>query len=94
MSMPITVRVLGDLSRFTGGNSLEIEGSGWSPGAVLQELIRRYPGLGREVFDEQGRIHYALVLMADGKPVAWPNDKDRPIEDGGELLMTRFHSGG
>lgn len=92
--MSIRVRVVGDLSRFTDGDELEIEGSGWSLGAALDELTRRYPGLGREIFDAQGRMHYALVLVANGRPAAWPDDRDKAIEDGGELLVTRFHSGG
>ena len=35
-----------------------------------------------------------MVLMISGRTAVWPQDKDRVIEDGGELLLTRFHSGG
>ncbi len=92
--MPITVRVLGDLRRFTAAETTEMEGDVWSVGSALDELVRRNPGLGDAMFDPEGRLHYAIFLRSEGRPVAWPQDKDEAIEAGGELLLTRFHSGG
>lgn len=92
--MAITVRVLGDLRRFIPGEYTEMEGTGWSVGRVLDELIRRNPKLGTAMFDAKGRMQHAIVLRVGGRPATWPKDKDTLIEDGGELLLTRFHSGG
>lgn len=92
--MPIRVRVLGDLLRFVPAETTEMEGSGWSVGTALSEFVARNPLLGEAIFDAQGRLHYAMLLRASGHSVAWPQDKDKSIEDGGELMMTRFHSGG
>ena len=92
--MPVTVRVIGDLKRFTGAETVELDGAGCSLGAAFDELGRRFPRLGQELFDERGRLHYAMVLMISGQTAVWPRDKDRLIEDGGELMLTRFHSGG
>ena len=92
--MAITVRVLGDLSRFTAAETTEMEGAEWSVGSALDEFVRRNPALRGAMFDADGRLHYAIFLRAGGRPVAWPHDRDRPIEEGDELLLTRFHSGG
>lgn len=92
--MAITVRLVGDLCRFVDGDTVEIDGGARSLSVALDELVRRHPRLGRELFDDQGRLHYALVLMIGGRRATWPDDRDRLIEDGGELFLTRFHSGG
>jgi hypothetical protein len=92
--MSIRVRVLGDLRRFIPAEITEIDGSGWSVGTALEELMRANPKLRDSILDAKGRMHYAIVLRVGGRPVNWPYDKDVPIEDGGELLLTRFHSGG
>jgi len=90
----IRVRLLGDLRRFVESDTLEIEGGERSLGAALDELVRGHPRLGQELFDDQGRLHYAVVLMTSGRRALWPGDKERLIEDGGELMLTRFHTGG
>jgi len=86
--------VLGDLRRFTSGEFTEMEGEGWNVGRALEELMRRNPGLREAMFDEQGRMQHAIVLRVGGRPAAWPKDRDTTIDDGTELLLTRFHSGG
>jgi hypothetical protein len=94
LGVAITVRVLGDLSRFITAETTEMEGAQWSVGSALDEFVRRNPGLGDAMFDAQGRLHYAIFLRTGGRPVAWPQGRDQVIDDGGELLLTRFHSGG
>jgi hypothetical protein len=90
----ITVRVIGDLGRFTSSDITQMAGPGWTVGSALDELVRRNPGLQTAMFDAEGRLHYAIFLRSAGRPVVWPQDSDHVIEDGGELLLTRFHSGG
>jgi hypothetical protein len=90
----VTVKVIGDLSRFTSSDTTEMEGSGWTVGSAVDELVRRNPGLSASMFDTEGRLHYAIFLRCGGRPVVWPQDREQPIDDGGELLLTRFHSGG
>jgi len=90
----VKVRLVGDLRRFVEHEAIEIEGGGLTLAAALDELRRRYPQLGAELFDDQGRMHYALVLTTNGRRATWPDDKDRLIEDGCELMLTRFHCGG
>ena len=92
--MAVTVRVVGDLTRFMSADRVRLDGSGWTLAAALEELMRLHPALRGQLFDDHMRIHYALVMMAGGRPVAWPKDRDTAVKDGDELLLTRFHSGG
>ena len=94
VNMPISVRVLGDLRRFISAETTELEGDGWSVGRAVDEIIRRNPALRDAMFDFQGRMQHAIVLRTAGRPATWPADKETLIEDGGQLLLTRFHSGG
>ena len=88
------IRVVGDLTRFVETDSVEIAGAELTLETALGELARRHPRLGRELFDERGRMHHAVVLMAGERCVVWPTDRETPIKEGDELLVTRFHSGG
>jgi hypothetical protein len=90
----VRIRLIGDLCRFVDVETIEIDGDGCTLGEALDELVRRRPRLGRELFDDQGRLHYALVFTISGRRAMWPEDRDRLIEDGAELMLTRFHSGG
>lgn len=95
--MAITVKVIGDLRRFAESDVVELEpgASGESNlGAAVDELIRANPSLARELFDDQGRLRYTSLLILNGRSAAWPQDKDKPVEDGAEVVLTRFFSGG
>ena len=92
--MSIRVRLIGDLRRFVESDMIEIGSGRCSVAAAFDEIVERYPRLGRELFDDQGRLHYAMVLKTGGRRIFWPQDRDESIEDGGELMLTRFHSGG
>lgn len=92
--MAVTVRIVGDLSRFVQAHSLELKGARYTLGSAVEELVRRNPRLGEQLFDREGRLHYATVLALDGCAAGWPQDRDTVIGDGAELMVTRFHSGG
>ena len=95
--MAITVKVIGDLRRFVENDTVELESGApgeCNLGTAVDEMLRQNPRLATEVFDERGRLRYTSLLILNGQTAAWPQDKDRPIEDGAEVVMTRFFSGG
>ena len=49
--MAVDIRLIGDLRRLAGAESVELEGSGWSIGTAVDEVIRRFPRLGESFFD-------------------------------------------
>lgn len=95
--MAITVKVVGDLRRFAENETVEFEAGspgGCILGTAVNELVRRNPRLAKELFDEEGRLKYTSLLVLNGQTAAWPQDKDKPIDDGAEVVLTRFYSGG
>lgn len=95
--MAITVKVVGDLRRFVENDTVAIEMG--VPGdcsleTAVDMLVRQNPRLASELFDQQGRLRYTSLLILNGRSAAWPQDKDRPIEDGAQVVLTRFYSGG
>jgi hypothetical protein len=94
VTVTVTVRIVGDLSRFVQAHGLELKGARYTLGSAVEELVRRNPRLGEQLFDREGRLHYATVLALDGRAAGWPQDRDTVIGDGVELMLTRFHSGG
>jgi hypothetical protein len=94
VTVAVTVKVVGDLRRFAPADTVEIEGGPCTVGVAVDELIRQNPRLRDQLFDGEGHLHYAMVLALNGRPASWPRDREAQIGDGGELLLTRFHSGG
>jgi hypothetical protein len=93
----ITVKVVGDLRRFAESDTVEFETGAHGEcdlATAVDELVRRNPRLAGELFDEQGRLRYTSLLILNGRSAAWPQDKDRPVEDGAQVVLTRFYSGG
>jgi hypothetical protein len=92
--VPVTIRVVGDLRRFVDADEVELGGTACTLGTVLDELTGRNPRLQEQLFDREGRLHYAVVLSVNGRAASWPQHRELLIEDGGEMIVTRFHSGG
>ena len=61
------VRVGSILLDYTGGRS-EVEASGKTLGAVLDDLDRRHPGLKFRVVDEQGQIRPHIRMWINTSP--------------------------
>jgi hypothetical protein len=95
--VPVTIKVVGDLRRFASTDNVELaagSGATWTLGGAVDELLRQNPRLESELFDDAGRLRYTSLLILDGRSAAWPQEKDKPIGDGAELILTRFFSGG
>ncbi len=92
--MSVDVRLIGDLRRLAGAESVELEGSGWNIGTAVDEVIRRFPRLGESFFDEKGGVRYSGLVVRNGRPVTWPRDRDVAVDDGDELVLMRFMAGG
>lgn len=92
--MAVTIKLIGDLRRFADSEAIEIAEAGCTLGEAMDELVRRYPGLGLQLLDAQNRLRYTTLLIVDCRALTWPQDRDVLIEHGGELLITRFVAGG
>jgi molybdopterin converting factor small subunit len=86
----VKVHVGSVLYEYTGGRA-EVEATGTTVAAVLDDLERRFPGLRFRVIDEQGRIRPHMRVFADGVLVS---DLRARIGDRNELHVLGALSGG
>jgi molybdopterin synthase sulfur carrier subunit len=77
------------LLSYTG--STQVEATGGSLAAVLDDLDRRFPGIRFRIVDEHGRIRRHIRFFHRGVPVL---DPDEPLDDGEELHIVQALSGG
>ncbi len=75
---------------YTGGRA-EVEASGATVAAVLDELERRFPGLRFRVIDEQGRIRAHMRVFVSGVAIA---DLRARVGEKDELHVLGALSGG
>ena len=78
------------LRSYTGGAS-EVEASGASLSAVLDDLDRRFPGIRFRVVDEQDRIRPHMKFFVAGELVS---SVVAPVRDGEEVHIICALSGG
>lgn len=75
---------------YTGGRA-DVEASGTTVGAVLDDLERRYPGLRFRVIDEQGKVRTHMRIYRGSQPVASLAER---VERHEELHVLAALSGG
>ena len=92
--MAVTVKLMGGLHRFADSETIDIEGEGCTLGVAIDEIARRYPKLGAQLLNDEGKLRYMTLLVLTGRSLTWPQDRKEPIADGGELLIMRFMAGG
>jgi molybdopterin converting factor small subunit len=77
------------LHSYTGGGHVEANGA--TVADVLEHLDRRFPGIRFRMIDEQQRIRPHIRLFYEGEQL---RDLDRPLREGGELIIVQALSGG
>ena len=84
------VHVASVLFSYTGDRA-ELEASGATVKAILQDLDRRYPGLRFRVVDEQDRVREHMNVFVAGRPT---RDLDAPVGPDDEVHILQALSGG
>ena len=90
--MGIHVYLLPYLSRFTGGLKV-VEVRGKTVGECLEDLVRRYPRLEKEIFREGDGLSQVLEIYVNRRS-AYPNELSRPVDEGDELHIVHILGGG
>lgn len=86
----VSVRIPTPLRSYTG-NRANVEATGRTVGAVLDELDRQFPGIRFRVVDEQRRMREHMVVWLDGERC---RDLDAPVGDVDEVVLMQMLSGG
>ncbi|WP_313951043.1 MoaD/ThiS family protein [Accumulibacter sp.] len=69
----------------------EVEASGTTLAAVLDDLDRRHPGIRFRMIDEQQGIRPHIRFFFDGEQL---RELSQPLRSGGELIIVQALSGG
>jgi molybdopterin converting factor small subunit len=90
----ITVLVPGALrTEVAGERELTVSAAG-TLGAVLDEVDRRWPRLGRRLRDEQGRLRRYVNVYVDGEDCRALSGLATPVADGAEVQVLPSIAGG
>jgi len=89
MTPTVMVLIASPLRSYTGAD--EVEATGASLGALLQDLDRRYPGIRFRMVDEQEQLRRHMRFFVNGEIV---KDLAHPIKAGDEVGIVQALSGG
>jgi len=92
--MSIQVQFMSMLQPVVGVGQVELEPVHRSVGEVLESLTRQFPALGREIFDEEGKLDYLYQIVLNGEKIRWDEAWDTPVPDGSRLSIFAVLGGG
>ena len=67
--------------------------TGSTIGECIDDFIKQFPGIEKELFDKDGNLHYHLTVWINRESTS-PDMMAKTINDGDELDIIRLHMGG
>ncbi|MCL6638599.1 MAG: MoaD/ThiS family protein [Firmicutes bacterium] len=92
--MTIQVKFMSLLNSVTGTAQVELEPVYRTVGELLVGLSRQFPALGREIFDEDGKLDYLYQVVLNGEKIPWEETWDTPVPDGSRISIFAVMGGG
>ena len=90
MSLKVNIPVF--LQHYT--NDVKVaEVNGNTVGECLDDLAKQFPGIEKELFDEDGELDVYIDIYVN-KDSAYPEELKKPVKDGDELSIIFIVSGG
>ena len=89
----VVVRVPGPLRELTGGRS-EVEASGRTVAAVLDDLVDRHPRLRRHLRTESGELREHVNVYVNEDDARFLRGEKTPVSDGDALTLVPSIAGG
>jgi len=90
--MPITVRIPTPLRSLTGGKD-EVQASGATVRAVIDDLEKSHPGLKDRLCDDKG-VRRFVNIYANEEDIRFLENLDTPVKDGDALSIVPAIAGG
>lgn len=71
----------------------KVQVEGTTVGECLQNLIEQYPKLKPDLYNKDGRLHSDIIIYIN-KTMTYPDQLDKPVQDGDELSLSVLIGGG
>lgn len=91
--MPIQVKLPTILRRHTDG-AATVEGAGSTVRELLEGLEARYPGLTRNVVNEDGELHRFVNVYVNDEDVRYLGSLETEVKDGDTISILPAVAGG
>ena len=93
--MSVQIVLPGALADLAGGSRhLEVDSTGTTLEALLDELSARHPVLGRRIRDEAGALRRFVNVYVDGEDVRWQGGLATPVRNGAVVQLLPSVAGG
>ena len=70
-----------------------VEVSGSTVGECLNNLVKQFPGMKKQLFTKTGNLYGNIIISVNGES-AYPEQLSKPVKDGDELNIVFLISGG
>ncbi len=90
--MPITVRIPTPLRTLTGGKD-EVQASGATVRAILDDLEKRHAGLKERLCDDKGVRRFVNIYVNE-EDIRFLENLDTPVKEGDSLSIVPAIAGG
>jgi molybdopterin synthase sulfur carrier subunit len=76
------------------GQAKQVEASGATVGALVDDLVGRYPGLREQLLTADGSLHRFVNVYLNGQDVRYLDGADTPVADVDTLIVLPAMAGG
>jgi molybdopterin synthase sulfur carrier subunit len=91
--MSARVRMPTPLRRFTGGSE-EVNATGATVAALVEDLETQHPGIKERICDEEGKVRRFVNIFVNGDDIRFLNNLETAIKDGDEVSIVPAIAGG
>lgn len=91
--MNARVRVPTPLRRFTGGSE-EVNATGATIAALVEDLEQHHPGIKERICDEKGKVRRFVNIFVNGDDIRFLNNLETAVKDGDEVSIVPAIAGG
>lgn len=90
--MSIAIKIHPILSQYASDQGIaEVNGS--TIGECLDDLVKQFPDIKKELFDKKGRLLHYVSIWVNGED-AYPAELAKQVKDGDELYLLPLFAGG
>lgn len=91
--MSVRVRVPTPLRKFTQGSD-EVDASGATVSAMLDDLEQNHPGIKERIMDENGKVRRFVNVYVNGDDIRFLKNVDTSLKDGDSISIVPAIAGG